>query len=246
MEAEPNANAGRGSLAKIEREVVDPNRMSPRSHRRHLSRLSSAKLRERQRQLISSAEKDIAQLEARIESLQQSIDIHRMALQDDCLTDCESGHTEKTAGSLKDIVGLARDGIARTAELLCDMQSPTPIRSSGFQNGHTSAEKKFCDLTTVLAGNINQLTYCIKHIEALKNDICRQVRGIEKRLSLSRSDSTLPDAHASSSPNMQEEENTLHAYRSTGTSSARRCGGGGGGGSGGGGGVPISFLVNDG
>ncbi|KAJ2488449.1 hypothetical protein IWW37_004800 [Coemansia sp. RSA 2050] len=233
MEDELNATAVGSSLVKIEHEE-EPGKMTPRSRRRHLSRLSSAKLRERQRQKISGAEQDISQLEARVELLQQSIDFSRMAQPDGYLTDCASSCNEETAGLLENIVGLAQNSNARAAELLRKMQPLTALWSGGTLNEHAKAEMVFCDLTTVLASSINQLTDYVKHIEALKNSIGRQVGEIEKRLSQLLTDPTTPDEHASASPSMYDEENILQINRPAETSSTSLRSG-----------VPISFLVND-
>ncbi|KAJ2805050.1 hypothetical protein H4R20_002252 [Coemansia guatemalensis] len=60
-------------------EDIDLAKLSPQSRRRYQSRMSSARLRERQRQRISSAEGDVARLEAYVHSLQSSIDFHYQA-----------------------------------------------------------------------------------------------------------------------------------------------------------------------
>ncbi|ORX73324.1 hypothetical protein DL89DRAFT_320923 [Linderina pennispora] len=56
---------------------VDVRELSPQSRRRYQSKLSSARLRERQRQRTAEAERDIQQLEVRIQSLQYMIAFYK-------------------------------------------------------------------------------------------------------------------------------------------------------------------------
>ncbi|KAJ2777309.1 hypothetical protein H4R18_005210 [Coemansia javaensis] len=59
--------------------------MSPLSRRRYRSRMSSARLRERQRQRVVDAENAVAWLEARVEQLQSQIDQKRQLQRSDPL-----------------------------------------------------------------------------------------------------------------------------------------------------------------
>ncbi|KAJ2063489.1 hypothetical protein GGI17_001705 [Coemansia sp. S146] len=226
------ATTGSNNFAYPELEI-DPNTMSPRSRRRYLSRMSSAKLRDRQRQHILDVEKDIVRLEARIESLQQSIDLHCMIQKDDDLTDHASSRNDKPASSLENVAVLAQNHIASTAEQFREIESSATILSSSATKRRANADMNFYNLTMSLSGNMDQLTDCVKRIKMLKNDISQQVSGLERHVSQILPSPTLHGRHLSAGSDVFDKEyssqnNTL---AESSLASRRR--------------IPISFLVNN-
>ncbi|KAJ2337382.1 hypothetical protein GGI00_000282 [Coemansia sp. RSA 2681] len=152
---------------------IDLSTMSPRSRRRHLSRISSARLRSRQRQHAQEIEDEIAKLEAKVGSLQQSIDLHRMTQQQDDEVPVV-GSMERAAGTLVSTAEDTQSRIARTARLLCEIEPIVANQST------SSWKKRFYGRMALLNGAMNQLVDCIERVEALKSDISKQVSGIEK------------------------------------------------------------------
>ncbi|KAJ2864159.1 hypothetical protein GGH94_003107 [Coemansia aciculifera] len=227
------ATAGSNSSAYPELEI-DPSTMSPRSRRRYLSRMSSAKLRDRQRQHILGVEKDIVRLEARIESLQQSIDLHYMAQKDDDdLTDHAPSRNDKPASSLASVAVLAQNRIARTAEQFREIEPSTTIHSSSATKRRANADKIFYNLTMSLSGNMDRLTDCIKRIEMLKNDISHQVSRLERHVSQILPSPTLHGRHFSAGSYVfhKEYSSQNNTFAESSSASRRR--------------IPISFLVNN-
>ncbi|KAJ2761945.1 hypothetical protein H4S06_000934 [Coemansia sp. BCRC 34490] len=70
------SGSGSGS-GNISFQQIDMSEMSPQSRKRYQSRVSSARLRERQRQRISETEIDIAKLEKRVHMLSAMLERHR-------------------------------------------------------------------------------------------------------------------------------------------------------------------------
>ncbi|KAI8319776.1 hypothetical protein GQ54DRAFT_23693 [Martensiomyces pterosporus] len=74
----------------------NPGSMSPRSRRRYQSKLSSARLRERQRKRIADTEKDIERLESHIQTLQDMIKAHKQR-QASAIPPCLDTSSERNA-----------------------------------------------------------------------------------------------------------------------------------------------------
>ncbi|KAJ2069955.1 hypothetical protein GGI08_000076 [Coemansia sp. S2] len=224
------ATVGCNNIAYPDLEI-DPSTMSPRSRRRYLSRISSAKLRDRQRQHLLGVEKDIVRLEARIESIQQSIDLNLIAQQDDDLMDHAPGHNDKTYSLQAE---LAQSRLTSTTELYREVEPSGTTQGSSAPSRRAKANIHFYNLTMSLSDNMDQLADCVKRIEMLKNDIIRQVSGLERHMSYIRPSPTLHGTHVCAGSNVLDKEYSSHNnMRAKSSSSSRRR-------------IPISFLVNDG
>ncbi|KAJ2910792.1 hypothetical protein GGI21_000509 [Coemansia aciculifera] len=135
--------------------------MSPRSRRRYLSRVSSANLRSRQRQRAQEMEDDIAKLESKVESLQQSINTYRIAQKHGYLPEILTSVVEDT-----------QERLSKTARMLFKME---PLA----ENKQSASANSFHGRIAQLNGAMSQLVDCVSYIKVLKSEISQQVDCIE-------------------------------------------------------------------
>ncbi|PIA14066.1 hypothetical protein COEREDRAFT_94160 [Coemansia reversa NRRL 1564] len=178
-------------------EGIDVGRLSPQSRRRYQSRMSSARLRERQRQRISSAEDEVARLEAYVHSLQSSLDFHYQTRGTHSIRLSSAGgmdkniHTCKATGDhgagVEDMDGIRKS----VAEFL---QRKDELIEHKDRNGRADAcvgvvrrTGAVDDVSRQVYGSIasmndtvDHLEKCVQRIEILKETIAKRVHLLEE------------------------------------------------------------------
>ncbi|KAJ2729072.1 hypothetical protein H4S00_000655 [Coemansia sp. D1744] len=170
-QTEKPANKGRNLPHSHDAEDdVDLGSMSPQSRRRHQSRMSSARLRERQRLRISGAEEDVAQLESYVRSLQNSIDFHYQSQVQDDRTGGEcSSDTDLALARIPEVrLPMGAEDIGDIRDTVNDFMRH---KYDGMTTGNTSST----------AGNTSSIaaTYADTQLLSSENnsDVGRQIHG---------------------------------------------------------------------
>ncbi|KAJ1741396.1 hypothetical protein LPJ79_003692 [Coemansia sp. RSA 1821] len=171
---------------------IDLANMSPQSRRRYQSRMSSARLRERQRQRIVDAEEEVKRLEAYVQSLQSSIDLHyqnRIQSQENEETDRDgrTGHEHGALRGLEDIKDIRKTleeflqrkdelAMARDSTLANNMQL---AERSGLSESDYSSDQQIPHLIHSMSTTVDHLQQCVRRIDVLKEMISRRVDLLE-------------------------------------------------------------------
>ncbi|KAJ2779932.1 hypothetical protein GGI15_003721 [Coemansia interrupta] len=151
-----SAERGRGD----HNDDIDSGELSPQSRRRHQSRQSSARLRERQRQRIHNAEDEVSKLENYVRSLQQTIDMHR--------------HQTTISGG-PDILGTMGIMHPNTA------QQVQPSCSSD-EESRRNFDARVRQLILSLSEAMHQLGGCVERIDVLKQLLVGRIGLTEQAL----------------------------------------------------------------
>ncbi|KAJ1988521.1 hypothetical protein GGI25_004484 [Coemansia spiralis] len=156
-------SASTANSMKDDDESVDLAEMSPQSRKRHQSRMSSARLRERQRQRITQAEDDIARLEQHVHSLEESIAQHRQGQQHQGASAAVStGNTwDNTSSSAH-----ADSGSGNSSDMTLD--------------NSTSVDKRARSISKSLSRAVDRLEGCVDRIEMLRGHISQKVENLER------------------------------------------------------------------
>ncbi|KAJ1848655.1 hypothetical protein LPJ73_003912, partial [Coemansia sp. RSA 2703] len=172
---------------------IDSGELSPQSRRRHQSRKSSARLRERQRQRIHNAEEDVSKLEEYVRSLQQTINMHR--------------HQAPANGGpeILDAMGIMHPNFAQQQQMQqCDSVSDEESRRN--------FDARVRQLILSLSEAMHQLGGCVERIDVLKQLLVGRVGLTEQALleemqqqsSSSDAMSISPPPHSMTESNMRK------------------------------------------
>ncbi|KAJ1811588.1 hypothetical protein LPJ56_005781, partial [Coemansia sp. RSA 2599] len=134
----------------------DSGELSPQSRRRYQSRKSSARLRERQRQRIHSAEEEVLRLEGYVRALQQSIDVHKR------------GYS-------------ARHGLCNRGEGETDAPSQAVVEWSD-EEARCNFSARVRQLILSLSDAVHQLGGCVERIDVLKALLTERIALTERKL----------------------------------------------------------------
>ncbi|KAJ2845121.1 hypothetical protein IWW36_004916 [Coemansia brasiliensis] len=171
--------------------------MSPQSRRRYQSRMSSARLRERQRQRIVDAEEEVKRLEAYVRSLQSSIDLHYQNRMQSTQENNERTSMNNGVGQelnkeplygLEDIGDIRKTleeflqrkdelAIARDSTLANNMQLAEQSGSLS-ESGHNS-DQQIPHLIRSMSTTVDHLQQCVRRIDVLKEMISNRVNLLE-------------------------------------------------------------------
>ncbi|KAJ2450445.1 hypothetical protein EV183_004283 [Coemansia sp. RSA 2336] len=162
--------------------------MSPQSRRRYQSRMSSARLRERQRQRIVDAEEEVKRLEAYVRSLQSSIDLHyqnRVASHETEPANRSNGagrelNNESLHGleDIQDIRKTLEEFLQRKDELAIACDSTLAERSS-LSESSQSSDQQIPHLISSMSTTVDHLQQCVRRIDVLKEMISKRVDLLE-------------------------------------------------------------------
>ncbi|KAJ1721873.1 hypothetical protein LPJ53_003653 [Coemansia erecta] len=178
---------------------VDSGELSPQSRRRHQSRQSSARLRERQRQRIHNAEEDVSKLEDYVRSLQQTIDVHR--------------HQTAASGG-PDILGameIMHPNIAQQQH-----QAQQCSGSNSDEEGRRNFDARVRQLILSLSEAMHQLGGCVERIDVLKQLLVGRIGLTEQALldEMQQQRSSSSDAMSISPPPYSMTESNMRKHTS--------------------------------
>ncbi|KAJ2479740.1 hypothetical protein IWW56_002888 [Coemansia sp. RSA 2131] len=174
---------------------VDLGSMSPQSRRRYQSRMSSARLRERQRLRISGAEEDVAQLESYVRSLQNSIDFHYQSQAQDDRTGGEcSSDTDAAVSRIPEVrlsmgaedIDDIRDTVNDFMRHRYDRATTGNAASTTHANAQLLPSEDNSDVgrqihSSIISMNntVDHLQGCVERIDSLKEMISKRVHILE-------------------------------------------------------------------
>ncbi|KAJ2497956.1 hypothetical protein GGH96_004714 [Coemansia sp. RSA 1972] len=173
---------------------VDLGSMSPQSRRRYQSRMSSARLRERQRLRISGAEEDVAQLESYVRSLQNSIDFYyqSQAQYDRTGGECSSD-TDAVLTQIPEIrLSMGAEDIGDIRDTVNDFMrhrydGATTGDTVSNANAQLLSSEDNSDVGRQIHGSIvsmnntvDHLQGCVERIDSLKEMISKRVHILER------------------------------------------------------------------
>ncbi|KAJ2608987.1 hypothetical protein H4S08_004241 [Coemansia sp. RSA 1365] len=178
-------------------EGIDLGRLSPQSRRRYQSRMSSARLRERQRQRISSAEDEVARLETYVHSLQSSLDFHYQTRGSHRIRLSGTGgmdkniHTCKITGEhgagvedMNEIRRSVAEFLQRKDELIeyKGRNGGVGMRVGVFREAETAEDVSRQVRGSIASMNdtVDHLEQCVQRIEILKEAIAKRVHLLEE------------------------------------------------------------------
>ncbi|KAJ2722918.1 hypothetical protein GGI07_002994 [Coemansia sp. Benny D115] len=177
---------------------TDPGNMSPQSKRRHQSRLSSARLRERQRQRITSVEKEVSDLESYVKRLQNSIHQYK-----------RRGGEIGSPGSQGPKGGTLSDDTTGGDEI---HQQPI-VRLTDAEVDLQDFEMQVRQLVMSMNVAAGQLDFCSERIDMLKGMLLRNIGAAKSTAAGDETDmadgSDLPMLDASMLPSLQRGNNTF-------------------------------------
>ncbi|KAJ2356396.1 hypothetical protein H4S02_012542 [Coemansia sp. RSA 2611] len=155
---------------------VDLGSMSPQSRRRYQSRMSSARLRERQRARISNAEEDVTRLESYVRSLQSSIDFHYQSHVPG--SQASGDELESRGPGIRLAMGIEDiDDIRDTVEEFLRSKGGAAVEEAPSAG---AVDRQIHGSIASMNHTVDHLEQCVRRIDVLKEMIARRVQLLER------------------------------------------------------------------